>query len=165
VTPAIRITVLAENSVNRAGLKAEHGWACLIEIGGRRVLFDTGQTELLLDKAKALGCPLEHLDAIVLSRGHYDHTGGLAAVTQLSPKAPVIAHPAAMNAKPTRDPDNSTRFDKSGCRKPANATETTNAQPTTRRRVRTTIVRTASDRGWPRLEPVVAQRECRLEFS
>ena len=106
----IRITVLVENTVNIRGLKAEHGWACLIEIGGRRVLFDTGQTELLIDNARALGCSLEGLDAIVLSHGHYDHTGGLAAVCRRSPAAPVFAHAGALLPKFSRNPDGSARF-------------------------------------------------------
>jgi len=92
---ALHITVLIENSASRRGLKAEHGWACLIEVNGRRVLFDTGQTDLLLDNARALGCALDDLDAIVLSHGHYDHTGGLAYALPLAKKAKVIMHPKA----------------------------------------------------------------------
>lgn len=106
----ICITVLVENSVNLRGLKAEHGLAWLIEIGGRRVLFDTGQTELLLDNAGALGCSLEGLDAIVLSHGHYDHTGGLAAVRRLSPAAQVCLHPAAMRPKFNANSDGGGRY-------------------------------------------------------
>lgn len=103
----VRITVLVENSVNRGGLKAEHGWSCLIEMGKYRVLFDTGQTELLLDNARALGCSLENLDAVVLSHGHYDHTGGLAAVCNLSPATRTYLHPAALEPKFTTDADGS----------------------------------------------------------
>jgi 7,8-dihydropterin-6-yl-methyl-4-(beta-D-ribofuranosyl)aminobenzene 5'-phosphate synthase len=105
----IRITVLVENSVNTRGLKAEHGLAFLIEIGGRRVLFDTGQTELLLDNARSLGCSLQDLDAIVLSHGHYDHTGGLAAVCRHSPAAQVFLHPAALKPKFSAKDDGSAR--------------------------------------------------------
>lgn len=93
------ITTLVENSVHRRGLKAEHGLSFLIESGGRRVLFDTGQTNLLLENAAALDFSLENLDAIVLSHGHDDHTGGLAAVRQRSPNARVFLHPAATESK------------------------------------------------------------------
>lgn len=109
MSEGIRITVLVENSVHQAGLKAEHGWSCLVEIGGRRVLFDTGQTELLLDNARTLGCSLENLDAVVLSHGHYDHTGGLAAVCRLSPAARVFLHPAALKPKFSLNPDGPAR--------------------------------------------------------
>lgn len=110
MTEITHITVLVENSVHRAGLKGEHGWSCLVEKGGRRVLFDTGQTDLLLDNAQVLGCSLENLDAIVLSHGHYDHTGGLEAVCRLSPTAKVFAHPAALAPKFSVNPDATARY-------------------------------------------------------
>ncbi len=106
----IRITVLVENSVHARGLKAEHGLSFLIEIGGRRVLFDTGQTELLLDNARALGCSLQDLDAVVMSHGHYDHTGGLAAVCRQSPAARLFLGPAALAPKFGVNPDASARY-------------------------------------------------------
>jgi 7,8-dihydropterin-6-yl-methyl-4-(beta-D-ribofuranosyl)aminobenzene 5'-phosphate synthase len=93
------LTILVENSVHTRGLKAEHGLAVLIERGGHRVLFDTGQSDLVLQNAAALGCSLDALDAIVLSHGHDDHTGGLAAVCRRSPDARVFLQPAAMEAK------------------------------------------------------------------
>ncbi len=99
MSKTIRITILVENSVHRRGLKAEQGLSFLIESGGRRVLFDTGQTDLLLENAAALGCSLENLDAIVLSHGHDDHTGGLVAVCRKSPNTRVFLHPAAMESK------------------------------------------------------------------
>ncbi len=95
----IRITVLVENSVHAPGLKAEHGLAWHIQSGAHQVLFDTGQTNLLLENAGKLGLPLAHLDAIVLSHGHYDHTGGLAAACGSSPHAKIFLHPAARETK------------------------------------------------------------------
>jgi 7,8-dihydropterin-6-yl-methyl-4-(beta-D-ribofuranosyl)aminobenzene 5'-phosphate synthase len=95
----LKLTVLADNCVHEAGLLAEHGLAFLIEAGGFRILFDTGQGHVLLHNARRLGCSLENLDAVVLSHGHYDHTGGLADVLQL-PGAPTIyLHPSAIEDK------------------------------------------------------------------
>lgn len=105
----VLVTVLVENSVQARGLKAEHGWAALVEIGGRHVLLDTGQSALLLDNARALGCRLDRLDAVVLSHGHYDHTGGLAAVLRACPSARVFAHPAALEPKFSVRPDGAAR--------------------------------------------------------
>jgi len=106
----ISITVLVENSVHERGLKAEHGLAWHIQFGSQHVLFDTGQTNLLVENARRLGIGLDRLDAIVLSHGHYDHTGGLAAVVASSPYPPVFLHPAARKPKFSLSPDGMPRF-------------------------------------------------------
>jgi 7,8-dihydropterin-6-yl-methyl-4-(beta-D-ribofuranosyl)aminobenzene 5'-phosphate synthase len=106
----ISITFLVENSVHEPGLKAEHGLAWHIQFGSHQVLFDTGQTDLLVENAHQLGISLDRLDAIVLSHGHYDHTGGLAAVAATSACPPVFLHPAAREPKFSLQPDGTPRF-------------------------------------------------------
>lgn len=81
------------------GLSAEHGLALWIEAAGIRILFDTGQGGALLANARKLGVDLSGTDAVVLSHGHYDHTGGLAAVISLASRAKVYLHPSALKAK------------------------------------------------------------------
>ncbi len=105
----VRMTVLVNNSVQRRGLLAEHGFALWIEVGGRHLLLDTGQGAVLAHNARELNVRLQQTDAVVLSHGHYDHTGGLAAVLQAAPKASVYAHPAALLPKYTRRPDGTCR--------------------------------------------------------
>lgn len=95
----IRITTLVENTVFRTGLLAEHGLSFWVEYGGKRILFDTGQSEIVIDNANSLGIDLAEADAVVLSHGHYDHTGGLAAVLGIASKAAVYLHPAAIEPK------------------------------------------------------------------
>ncbi|HOO17942.1 MAG: MBL fold metallo-hydrolase [Phycisphaerae bacterium] len=101
----VRITVLVDNYVRRRGLLAEHGWACWVETPTGRLLFDTGQGLALLHNARELGIALERADAILLSHGHYDHTGGLAPALEACPAARVFAHPAALEPKYKRAPD------------------------------------------------------------
>lgn len=96
---SVRITILVDNYVQRRGLLAEHGWACWVETPTCRLLFDTGQGTALEPNARQLGIPLATADAIVLSHGHYDHTGALGAMLDLAPAARVFAHPAALEAK------------------------------------------------------------------
>jgi 7,8-dihydropterin-6-yl-methyl-4-(beta-D-ribofuranosyl)aminobenzene 5'-phosphate synthase len=104
-----RITILVENTVRDRGLLAEHGLAFWIERGSKRILFDTGQGQALRGNAGALGIPLQSADAIVLSHGHYDHTGGLHDALDMARYAFVFAHPAAFSPKYARNADGTAR--------------------------------------------------------
>ena len=98
-----RITVLVDNCAQGRGLLGEHGLSFWIEVRGRGVLFDTGQGMALAHNAERLGVPLRRTDAVALSHGHYDHTGGLDHVLELAPQARVFAHPAVLERKYARD--------------------------------------------------------------
>jgi len=95
----VHVTVLVDNTARNRGLLGEHGLGFWIETGSKRILFDTGQGMVLEHNAQQLAIPLESADAIVISHGHYDHTGGLAAMLKLAPQATVYAHPAAFEPK------------------------------------------------------------------
>ncbi len=101
----IRLTAIVENTADRPGLLAEAGLAIWIECGGKRILFDTGLGEAICPNAKRLGVPLETMDAIVLSHGHYDHTRGLAVALAAAGHTTVYAHPAALQPKYSRHSD------------------------------------------------------------
>lgn len=85
------------NDTMPAPLRSEHGLAvwCRVEpIGGRpfTILLDTGQTpETLAYNAEKLGVDLSTLDYVLLSHGHYDHTGGLPALSGSNAKV-IYAH-------------------------------------------------------------------------
>jgi 7,8-dihydropterin-6-yl-methyl-4-(beta-D-ribofuranosyl)aminobenzene 5'-phosphate synthase len=99
MSETIRITVLVENSVHRQGLVAEHGLSFHIQCGENSLLFDTGQTDLAVINAETLRLPLDRVEAIVLSHGHYDHTGGVTAILETAPNVRVYLHPAAFEKK------------------------------------------------------------------
>ncbi len=90
----MKITLLVENHAKNESLKAEHGLSYFIEYGEERILFDTGQSDLLVHNAKQLGIDLTTTTKVVLSHGHYDHTDGLASLGELlSPNVTVYVHP------------------------------------------------------------------------
>lgn len=95
-----KITVVCENTAaGPMGLIGEHGFSALIEKDGQRFLFDTGQGMALAHNAHILGIDLSTVTQVVLSHGHYDHTGGLPAVLYPPRGVPVLAHPDIFNPK------------------------------------------------------------------
>jgi 7,8-dihydropterin-6-yl-methyl-4-(beta-D-ribofuranosyl)aminobenzene 5'-phosphate synthase len=63
----------------------------LIETDGVRILFDTAQ-RTLIPNAEHLGISLSDIDYLILSHGHYDHTGGLRGIFDENPSLKIIAH-------------------------------------------------------------------------
>ena len=104
----MRITILVNNETIRTDLQAEHGLAVWVDTGAHRVLFDTGASQALVNNARLLGIDLARADAVALSHGHYDHTGGLVDILGLAPHARLYLHPDAILARysvhPSRPP-------------------------------------------------------------
>jgi len=99
----LTVTILIDNSAD-TNLNSEHGLSLWLDFGEKRVLFDTGQTDMILKNAELLGIDLSCADAIVLSHGHYDHTGGLPSVLKIAPNAKIYLHPAATELKFSQKP-------------------------------------------------------------
>lgn len=99
---SFEVTVLVDNTAAQPGLATEHGLAFWIRAGSRHVLLDTGQGGVLEANASALGIDLARTDAVVLSHGHYDHTGGLAGLFDRGVTPPVFLHTDAFTARYSR---------------------------------------------------------------
>lgn len=76
---SFKITTLIENNISKSEqeLYTEHGLSMYIEADGKNILFDTGQTGNFLKNSRKLNIDINKLDSVILSHGHYDHTGGL----------------------------------------------------------------------------------------
>lgn len=82
---ALTITTLIENTGGEhLGLQSEHGLSFYIEKDGCHILFDTGQSGRFIENASQLKIDLTTLDYVVLSHGHYDHSGGIKALSDLT---------------------------------------------------------------------------------
>ncbi|MDM7912642.1 MAG: MBL fold metallo-hydrolase [Methanotrichaceae archaeon] len=94
-----RIITLSENTSGMVpGILAEHGLSVYLEAGGTRLLFDTGQSITAAHNAGILNIDLKGIP-IVLSHGHFDHTGGLEHTLKLTGPTQVFCHPDAFAPK------------------------------------------------------------------
>lgn len=90
-----RITILVDNKAG-TDLVAEHGLSLWIETGDKYLLFDTGQGTAIEKNAATLGIDLATTDILVLSHGHYDHTGGVPTCLRTTGKVTLYCHPGAV---------------------------------------------------------------------
>lgn len=84
-----------EDTQGQAAVFAEHGLSLYIETAGHKLLMDTGASEKTADNAARLGIDLSGVDTVILSHGHYDHTGGLLWIAELAPDAELYLQKAA----------------------------------------------------------------------
>jgi 7,8-dihydropterin-6-yl-methyl-4-(beta-D-ribofuranosyl)aminobenzene 5'-phosphate synthase len=90
--PPQRITVIYDAFGAPSPLERDWGYAALIEYGGRRILFDTGNdAEIFARNVKQLNVDLSRLDAVVISHRHGDHTSGIAHVLEANPGVTIYA--------------------------------------------------------------------------
>jgi 7,8-dihydropterin-6-yl-methyl-4-(beta-D-ribofuranosyl)aminobenzene 5'-phosphate synthase len=97
---SLRITTLVENTAGTRDVFGEWGLSVLVETDKAVVLLDSGQGLAAIYNADSLGIDLKRVDRIVLSHGHYDHTGGLRNVLRnMKKQVEIIAHPNVWQAK------------------------------------------------------------------
>ncbi len=99
------VTILIDSLTKSNDFLTEHGFSVWIEADDKRVLFDTGQSDILVHNAAKLGIDLSSADVLVLSHGHYDHIGGVASILSLKPSIPVYCHSAIFSPHHSRKPD------------------------------------------------------------
>jgi len=96
---SVRVTCVVDNAVGDAACWGEHGLSFLVETGGHRILFDTGLSGSVLGhNLDGLRIQTDDIEAIVLSHGHSDHTGGLWVALRRCANARVVAHPEVFMA-------------------------------------------------------------------
>jgi len=89
---------------------AEHGFSCQVRIfSGKNehaILLDAGLSkECMAWNARQLGISLSSIEAVVLSHGHFDHTGGLEGFFgSVGRPVPLIAHPDAFVRRRLKTP-------------------------------------------------------------
>jgi len=87
-----RVTILYDAFGGRPDMVRDWGFAALVEYGGKRILFDTGNDAAIFARnVQALGVDLGRLDFVVISHRHGDHTSGLTEVLRRNPRVKIYA--------------------------------------------------------------------------
>src|ERR1700756_3409863 len=90
--PENRITILYDAFGKDAAMRKDWGFSALVEVAGKRILFDTGDDrDIFAANVKAKGVDLTNLDFVVLSHRHSDHMAGLSHVLSVNPKVKIYA--------------------------------------------------------------------------
>lgn len=105
----MRITCLVDNCA-LPGFGAEHGLSLWVEACGKKLLFDSGASGLFLENAARLGIDPAEADFAVLSHGHYDHGGGLAAFLAVNSRAKVYIREGAFDGRYAIRPGGQTEY-------------------------------------------------------
>ena len=71
-----KITVIVDNISNEE-MQGEWGLSILVEYGQKKILLDTGKSELFAENLTKLGFDIADIDFGVLSHAHYDHANGI----------------------------------------------------------------------------------------
>lgn len=86
------VAVLVENTTARPELITEHGLGLHIAWQDKCLMMDFGHKGAVVPNAEALGVDLSAVAFGVLSHGHFDHGGGIAAFREKNPAAPIYVH-------------------------------------------------------------------------
>ncbi|MBN1308140.1 MAG: MBL fold metallo-hydrolase [Chitinispirillaceae bacterium] len=103
----LAVTILIDNRSEDPRFLAEHGLSLCIQADDRRILFDAGQSDTFFYNAEKLNIELRSIDTLVLSHGHYDHTGGVGRMLEINPALEVYCHPGVFILRYSRRPDGS----------------------------------------------------------
>ena len=90
----MKLTVLADNNtyIDMYYL-GEPALSFFIEDEGKKVLFDTGYSDVFIRNAKKMDIDLKDIDQIVISHGHNDHSGGLRHLKEKKNRYKLLCHP------------------------------------------------------------------------
>ncbi|MBQ3407561.1 MAG: MBL fold metallo-hydrolase [Lachnospiraceae bacterium] len=91
----MRAVNLIENTKGHDRCAYAHGLSFYVETSGHKLLVDLGPTDASLHNAKELGIDLTKVDTVVLSHGHYDHSGGIMPFARINSDARIYMQKTA----------------------------------------------------------------------
>ena len=92
----MRMVVLMEDTCGNLQCACEHGLSVYIDTGRHKLLVDTGASGKTWDNAEKLGISLSEVDTLILSHGHYNHSGGIPEFCKMNQRAAVYMQRTAL---------------------------------------------------------------------
>ncbi|WP_026835827.1 MBL fold metallo-hydrolase [Eubacterium xylanophilum] len=103
----MKIINLIENTDGPSGCVSAHGLSFFIETKKHKLLVDLGPTEATLENARKLGIDLAEVDTVILSHGHYDHSGGIMPFSKINSEANIYMQRLSLEEHYSDDGDES----------------------------------------------------------
>ncbi len=85
-----------ENTEGNPSCEYEHGLSVYVETENHKLLVDTGASDKTWTNARQLGVNLEEIDTVILSHGHYDHSGGIMTFAEINKTAAIYMQKTAL---------------------------------------------------------------------
>lgn len=104
------IKSLSDNIAYNDKFLNEHGLSIYIEVNDKKILFDTGASDVFIKNAQKLKIDLETIDYLIISHGHYDHGGGLEEFLDINSKAKIYLQKNAFNDFYSMQENNTTKY-------------------------------------------------------
>ncbi len=92
----MKIVCLMENTSCYKDMEVQHGLSFYVEWKNKKILFDTGASSRFLNNAQKRNVDLSGVDTVILSHGHYDHSGGLKGFLEQNNNAAVYMREKAL---------------------------------------------------------------------
>ena len=100
----MKATIVYDNTCTREDLIANWGFACHIEMSGKKILFDAGADgEILLHNLRQLEIDPGEIDEVFISHNHFDHIGGLATVLNKNNQVKIYLPPSLRGVRNARE--------------------------------------------------------------
>lgn len=89
----VQVDILVENTTPRAPLVGEYGFSALLTVDGRKILFDAGSGTALFTNCTHMGIDPGEFEEIIISHGHFDHTGAIMPFLKKYGGRKIYSHP------------------------------------------------------------------------
>ncbi|QGT99284.1 Metal-dependent hydrolases of the beta-lactamase superfamily II [Candidatus Syntrophocurvum alkaliphilum] len=95
----VTVSILVENTAPMPSVIGEYGFAALVTVNNENYLIDTGNGDAIFKNASAMGENLNEVSNLIISHGHFDHTGAVSSLLKMGGIKKIYAHSAVFSKR------------------------------------------------------------------